>query len=75
MVPPRVHDIRSLASSWALCRGVPVEDILSSAIWKTPNTLLLLLPCYLTDVLRQEGRFGRAAVLGSVRPSRSSSAT
>ena len=58
---PRAHDVRGVAASWALFQGVPLEDILQSAVWKTPNSFI---SCYLTDVLRDEGRFGRAALSG-----------
>ena len=56
---PRAHDVRSVASSWALFEGVPLEDILRSAVWKNPNSFI---SCYLTDVIQDEGRFGRAAL-------------
>lgn len=56
---PRAHDVRSVASSWALFDGVPLDDILNSAVWKNPNSFI---SCYLTDVLQDEGRFARAAL-------------
>ena len=56
---PHAHDVRGVAASWALFQGVPLEDILQSAVWKNPNSFI---SCYLTDVLRDEGRFGRAAL-------------
>ena len=63
---PRAHDVRAVASSWALFEGVPLDDILSSAVWRSPNSFIA---CYLTDVVQDEGRFGRAAL--RVRPSAS----
>ena len=56
---PRAHDVRGVAASWALFQGVPLDEILRSAVWKNPNSFI---SCYLTDVLRDEGRFGRAAL-------------
>ena len=56
---PHAHDVRGVAASWALFQGVPLDDILQSAVWKNPNSFI---SCYLTDVLRDEGRFGRAAL-------------
>ena len=58
---PRAHDVRGVAASWALFQGVPLDEILRSAVWKNPNSFI---SCYLTDVLRDEGRFGRAALSG-----------
>ena len=56
---PRAHDVRAVAASWALFEGVPLDGILSSAVRKNPNSFI---SCYLTDVVRDEGRFGRAAL-------------
>ena len=58
---PRAHDVRGVAASWALFQGVPLDEILRNAVWKNPNSFI---SCYLTDVLRDEGRFGRAALSG-----------
>ena len=57
---PQAHDVRGVAASWALFQGAPLDDILQSAVWKNPNSFI---SCYLTDVLRDEGRF-RACCLG-----------
>ena len=54
---PKAHDIRSLTSSWALFRGVPIEEILQAAAWKTPNTFISI---YLKDVLANETRMSSA---------------
>ena len=54
---PRAHDVRSLSSSWALFRGVPLEEILQAAGWKTPNTFISV---YLKDVLLDEARMSSA---------------
>ena len=37
---PRAHDVRALSSSWALFKGVPLEEILQAAAWKTSNAFL-----------------------------------
>ncbi|XP_071846033.1 uncharacterized protein [Apostichopus japonicus] len=58
--PIRAHDIRGLAASKALFQGVPVDDILRAASWKTPSTFVA---SYLTDTVASELTFGRA-VLG-----------
>ena len=38
---PRAHDVRGVAASWALFQGVPLDEILRSAVWKNPNSFLL----------------------------------
>ena len=55
------HEVRGQAASKALFAGVPIEDILRAAAWKTPSTFVA---CYLTDTLAAEAAFGRA-VLGA----------
>ena len=37
---PRAHQVRSLAASWALFNGVPIQDIMQAAVWRTPNTFI-----------------------------------
>ena len=61
------HDTRAVTTSWALLRGVPVEEIMQAACWKSPSTFS---SCYLRDVLLAEGRAGRVA-LSATMPSRS----
>ena len=34
----KAHDVRGLAASWALHKGVAFEDIMSSCHWKSHNT-------------------------------------
>ncbi|CAM4495492.1 unnamed protein product [Leuciscus chuanchicus] len=34
----RAHSTRGLAASWALFRGVPLQDICSAASWASPHT-------------------------------------
>ena len=63
---PRAHHVRALATSLALYKGVPLEEILQAAAWKSSNTFI---SSYLRDVLRQEARMP-SAFLGS--PSTSS---
>ena len=65
----RAHQVRGQAASKALFAGVPVQDILKAAAWKTPSTFVA---CYLTDTLGTEAAFGRAVLAvparRSVRP-------
>ena len=55
----RAHEVRGQATSKALFAGVPIEDILKAAAWKTPTTFVA---CYLTDTLGAEAAFGRAVL-------------
>ena len=55
----RAHEVRGQAASRALFAGVPVEDILKAAAWKTPSSFV---SCYLSDTLSAEAAFGRAAL-------------
>ncbi|PIK39027.1 hypothetical protein BSL78_24141 [Apostichopus japonicus] len=58
---PRAHDIRGISASTALFAGIPIEDILKAAAWKTPTTFVA---CYLTDTLHAEAAFGSAVMRG-----------
>nr|XP_043888269.1 uncharacterized protein LOC122773567 [Solea senegalensis] len=43
LLPPqglRAHSTRSIAASWALFRGVSVQDICAAASWATPHTFV-----------------------------------
>ncbi|KAJ8034258.1 hypothetical protein HOLleu_21019 [Holothuria leucospilota] len=51
----RAHQVRGMAASKALFAGVPIEDILKAAAWKTPSTFVA---CYLSDTLAAETAFG-----------------
>ncbi|PIK47361.1 hypothetical protein BSL78_15777 [Apostichopus japonicus] len=62
---PRAHDIRGVATSTALFAGIPVEDILKAAAWKTPTTFVA---CYLSDTLQAEPAFGRSVMRGPGGP-------
>ncbi|PIK42863.1 hypothetical protein BSL78_20279 [Apostichopus japonicus] len=62
---PRAHDIRGVAASTALFAGIPVEDILKAAAWKTPTTFVA---CYLSDTLQAESAFGRSVLRGPGGP-------
>ena len=55
----RAHEVRGQAASRALFAGVPIEDILRAAAWKTPSSFVA---CYLSDTLAAEAAFGRAAL-------------
>lgn len=58
---PRAHDVRGVASSLALYKGVPLEEILQAAAWKSPNTFI---SSYLRDPLRLESRMASAFLPG-----------
>ena len=58
----RAHDIRSHATSAAWFQGVPIQDILNAAAWKTPSTFV---SCYLTNVVSPEANFARTVLRGS----------
>ena len=64
----RAHDVRGQAASRAWFRGVPLEDVMRAASWKTPSSFVA---CYLTGTPATEGNFARAA-LGASTPVRSS---
>ncbi|PIK33469.1 hypothetical protein BSL78_27421 [Apostichopus japonicus] len=57
--PVRAHDVRGHATSRAWFRGVPLEDIMKAAAWKTPSSFVA---CYLTNTPATEGDFARAAL-------------
>ena len=59
---PRAHQVRAMSASMALYKGVPLEDILQAAAWKTSNTFI---SSYLRDVLRLETRMSSAFVSAS----------
>ncbi|PIK48260.1 putative USP6 N-terminal-like protein-like [Apostichopus japonicus] len=64
---PRAHDIRGISASTALFAGIPIEDILKAAAWKTPTTFVA---CYLTDTLHAEAAFGSAVMRGPAEVSK-----
>ena len=47
-------------------KGVPIEDIIKAACWKSPRTFT---SCYLKDVPQQEGGAGRTALMAAKAPS------
>ncbi len=59
------HDTRAVSTSWAFMKGVPLQDILQAAAWKTPSTFT---SCYLRDVMQTHGRVAQAS-LSSATPS------
>ncbi|PIK62608.1 putative phosphatidylinositol 3-kinase regulatory subunit gamma [Apostichopus japonicus] len=52
---PRDHNISGASASTALSAGIPIQDILKVAAWKTPTTFVA---CYLPDTLHAEAAFG-----------------
>ena len=57
--PPKAHDTRSVSTSWALFQGVPLEDILRAAFWRSPNSFTSF---YLKDVPSGEVRFASSGL-------------
>ena len=55
----RAHDTRGVAASWALLAGVPIQEMMDAAAWKTPVTFARH---YLKDLPNLKGRFGRAII-------------
>jgi len=60
----KAHDVRGLSSSWALVKGVPLENIMQAANWKSDSTFSAF---YMRDVSGQSSQFARA-VLSSSQP-------
>ena len=63
-IPVHAHEVRGMVASWAFFKGVPINEIIQAACWKTSSTFT---SCYLKDVLQQDGATGRAA-LAAPRP-------
>ena len=59
---PRAHDVRAVSTSMALFGGVPLEDILQAAAWRSSNTFI---SSYLKDILVGESQMSNA-FLGSL---------
>ena len=34
----RAHSTRGMSASWALCRGISIQDVCSAASWSSPST-------------------------------------
>ena len=66
---PRAHDVRGVATSLALYKGVPLEEILQAAAWKSSNTFI---SSYLHNALRLESRMASAFVPGPAASVRAS---
>ena len=64
--PAHAHEVRAMVTSWAFFRGVPMEDIIKAACWKSPSTFT---SCYLKDVPQLEGRTGRTVLMAARAPS------
>ena len=63
---PRAHDVRAHASSTAWFRGVPLDDVMKAASWKSPSTFI---SCYLTNVVSPDSNFARSVLCGSSQSS------
>lgn len=62
MAPPQgltAHSTRGVTTSWALFRGISVQDICAAASWASPQTFVRFY--------RQEGRFWPVVGSGSLR--------
>ncbi len=47
----RAHSARGMAASWALFKGVSVEDVCSMASWSSPH---MFMKFYCLDVTAQD---------------------
>ena len=54
----RAHDVRSLSTSWALFKSVPVNEIMEAASWKAETTFTSF---YLNDMCSR-GKFGKTVL-------------
>ena len=54
----RAHDVRSLSTSWALFKSVPVNEIMEAASWKAETTFTSF---YLKDMCSR-GKFGKTVL-------------
>ena len=52
-----LHNTRGVATSWAKLAGVPLEEVIYAAAWKTPRSFVNF---YLKDLAGTKGRFGTA---------------
>ena len=57
--PPKAHDTRSISTSWALFQGVPLEDILRAAYWRSPSSFTSF---YLRDIPSGEASFATSVL-------------
>ncbi|KAJ8042119.1 NACHT domain- and WD repeat-containing protein 1 [Holothuria leucospilota] len=58
----RAHDVRAHASSAAWFQGIPLQQIMEAAAWKTPSTFVA---SYLTNVISSEGVLQRSGLSDS----------
>ena len=61
---PHAHDVRGISASWAKFQGVPIDEIMQAAAWKSPNTFI---SCYMKDIVESEGRFGVRVIAETAR--------
>ena len=64
---PHAHDVRGVSASWAKFHGVPIENILQAATWKTESTFA---SCYIKDILLAENSFSAGVLSGSASAAR-----
>lgn len=57
--PVRAHDLRGIATSRAWFAGVPLERVMTAAVWKSVSTFVSI---YLRNTRSTEGEFARAVL-------------
>ena len=57
----RAHPTRGVAISWALFKGVSVQDLCAAASWATPHTCMVLQAGCLTAILSTISARGKCA--------------
>ena len=57
--PPKAHETRSISTSWALFQGIPLEDIMKAAFWRSPTSFTSF---YLKDVPSGDVRFASSVL-------------
>lgn len=58
------HDTRSISTSWALLEGVPLQDILEAASWKTESTFTAY---YVRDMVASRSDFSRTVIAAAAK--------
>ena len=61
---PHAHDVRGISASWAKFQGVPIDEIMQAAAWKSHNTFI---SCYMKDITESEGTFGVRVISEAAR--------
>ena len=56
---PKAHDTRGISTSWALFQGVPWEDIMRAAYWRSSSSFISF---YVKDIPSGEASFGSSVL-------------